>query len=258
MPWQRKYDFQSGTKISSSQVDEEFNQLIAAVNQVQTDDTTKDTSLRAIAQLTKITNDTGAMKLSITNATKNLLTELVALGVGLHTFYAVDGTVNLPNGKSTRGIFHQTSSGHGWVLAYDYDNKAYINYLSTGTWLGWRRLVTDKDTQDELWSGVYFMQEGQTVTPTKKLTDCRNGWILVWSDYDDVGNKANNYDFHYSYVPKFIATKHNGSGHLFSVPRTPDGLIVKYVNIANDKITGVAGNELPDDNDVVLRYVLEW
>lgn len=32
MPYQRKYDFQAGTRISSSQVDEEFDQLIEAAN----------------------------------------------------------------------------------------------------------------------------------------------------------------------------------------------------------------------------------
>lgn len=36
MSWQRKYDFQPGTKISSSQVDEEFNQLIDIANFLET------------------------------------------------------------------------------------------------------------------------------------------------------------------------------------------------------------------------------
>lgn len=35
MPYQRKYDFQPGTKISSNQVDEEFNNLIKAANDVE-------------------------------------------------------------------------------------------------------------------------------------------------------------------------------------------------------------------------------
>jgi hypothetical protein len=167
----------------------------------------------------------------------------------------------LPNAKSARGIFHQTSTGQGWALAFDYDNKAYFNFLSTGTWLGWRTLVTVEDTQAELWNGGTtgkFMQAGQDAIPTKKLSQCRNGWILVWSDYDNATNLASNYDFTYSYIPKFIATKHNGTGHLFSVPQQPDGTIVKFLNIADDKITGVAGNETGNDGDVVLRYVLEW
>lgn len=259
MPWQRKYDFQSGTKISSNQMDEEFNQLIAAVNQVQTDDNSKDTNLRSKAQMTKITNDTGGLKISVTTTTGNILQSIVSAGVGFHTFYAVTGSLNLPpdTAGSIRGIAHMTTSGIGWVYATDFKNNIFTNYLDNGTWSGWRHLVSNKDTQEELWSGEYYMHAAQTVTPSKKLTECRNGWILVWSDYNS-GAGAGNFDFHYSYVPKFIGTKHNGAGHLFSVPRTPDTLIVKDISVFNDKLTGAAGNEISPDNDVALRYVLEW
>lgn len=137
MSWQRLYTFQAGTKINSGQVNGEFDQLIGVVNQLQTDDETKDTNLRAIAQLTKITNDSGGVKLNITDNTKNLLTELAALGTGMHTFYAVDGTINLPNGKSTRGIFHNTGANIGWLIAFDYTNTLYYNYYNAGTWMGW-------------------------------------------------------------------------------------------------------------------------
>lgn len=37
MPYQRLYDFQPGTTISSSQVDDEFNQLINAANTLEAD-----------------------------------------------------------------------------------------------------------------------------------------------------------------------------------------------------------------------------
>lgn len=137
MPIQRKYDFQPGMRISSDQVDEEFNQLIAQVNQIESDDNEKDTALRTIAQLSKITNDIGGAKLNITDSTKDLLAELLKLGPGLHTFYAIDGTSNLPNGKSTRGIFHNTGNNIGWILAFDYTNTLYYNYLSSGVWVGW-------------------------------------------------------------------------------------------------------------------------
>jgi len=102
-----------------------------------------------------------------------------------------------------------------------------------------------------------YMTETQTVKPTKKLSQCVNGWILVWSDYDP-GDTSNNFDFHYSYVPKFISMMHNGASHLFSVPRSPDAIIMKNVNIYDDKITGKTENDDAGPNDVALRYVLEW
>lgn len=216
--------------------------------------------LLGAGQLKKITDDEGGVKLSITSTTGDILAELVELGKGMHTFYAVSGVKNLPpTGISIRGFAHFTDNHNGWVYATDYDNNVFTNYYSAGKldWTGWNRLVAHTDTQEELWTGAYYMSDTQTVTPTKKLTACRNGWILIWSDYNP-GDGVGNYDFAYSYVPKFIATKHPGAGHLFNVPRTPDGMIVKYLNISDTKIEGNAGNELGDDNDVVLRYVLEW
>jgi hypothetical protein len=212
------------------------------------------------AQLQKITNDLGGVKLSISSTSGDILDTIKNEGVGLHTFYAVSGSKNLPpSNKSIRGIASITSINptHGWVWATDYDNTFFHNYIANDIWQGWGGPTVQK----ELWSGGAtgsFMKEGQTVTPSKKLTDCRNGWILVWSDYDDATNKANNYDFHYSYVPKFIATKHDGAGHLFSVPYSPSGIIEKFVNVSDTKLEGNAGNDLDSDKDVVLRYVVEW
>jgi H-type lectin domain len=45
MPYQRKYDFQAGTVISSNQVDEEFDNLIGAVNTLESDLQTTNTNL---------------------------------------------------------------------------------------------------------------------------------------------------------------------------------------------------------------------
>lgn len=213
------------------------------------------------AQLQKITNDLGGVKISITDTILgDVLKSIKDAGVGLHTFYAVSGSKNLPpSNKSIRGIAQITSVNptFGWVWATDFENNFFHNYIDNGVWQGW----DGPSIQKELWSGGttgLFMQEGQTVTPSKKLTSCRNGWVLVWSDYDDATNKAANYDFHYSYIPKFIATKHNGAGHLFSVPYSPSGSIEKFVNVSDTKLEGNAGNEINSDKDVVLRYVLEW
>lgn len=223
------------------------------------------------AQMTKITSDTGGVKLSISSTSGDILKTIENTGVGFYTFYAIAGSQNLPaNGAtgSIRGISQITSPGYGWIWATDYKNNIYTNYLDNGTWRGWHHLVATDDIQNTLWTGNAYMNENpagtpQTVVPTKKLTECRNGWILVWSDYD-AGVGANDYDFCYSYVPKLMVSKHNGGSHLFPVGSYLSATTVittlKKIRVYDDKITGHLDNQSANTstNDVCLRYVLEW
>ncbi|MEH7082967.1 hypothetical protein V7139_09565 [Neobacillus drentensis] len=261
MSWQRLYNFQAGTKINSGQLTGEFNQLIASVNALEG----VDNNIKSLAQMMKITTDTGAVKLNITDATKNLLAELVTLGIGLHSFYAVDGTVNLPNAKSSRGLFHQTGNGVGWVFAFDYTNNMYYNYLNNGTWLGWKRVVTAQDTQDTLWTGPALMMASTTVTPTKKLSECRTGWILIWSDWDpSPSNTANNYDFAITFIPKEFANLFPVTYSMIPIVagQTTSAITTtsKRIQISNDKLVGHDdnGSATTSSNDVVLRNILEY
>jgi hypothetical protein len=219
MTYSRKYNFKNNTFADAEQIDAEFDQLIAAVNNIEAADNSKDAELRKIAQLSKITNDSGGVKLSVSVTTGDILQTIVAAGQGMYTFYAVSGSKNLPaNGTSgsIRGIAQMTSANYGWIWATDYLNNIYTNYIDTGVWRGWRRLVSDKDTQGVLWTGAAYMVATTTATPTKKLSECRNGWILVWSDYD-AGTGSNDYDVFYSFIPKsspFV----NGYQNMFIVP----------------------------------------
>lgn len=109
-----------------------------------------------------------------------------------------------------------------------------------------------------LWSGMHYINANQTIYPEKKIRDCPNEWILVWSDYDP-GVGANDYDIVYSFIPKEHVGNFNGSGVHCIVSTGRDGTIAsKYVYIYNDKIVGNNANQNAPLNDVCLRYVLEW
>jgi hypothetical protein len=339
---QRKYDFKNGTVMDAEQVDAEFNQLIGGINTLES----ADAAIKAAAQMTKLTNDTGGVKLSTKTTADDILQIILAAGKGMHTFYAVGGSKNLPpTNISIRGIAHFTDSGIGWVYATDYRNNIFTNYYDTNSWKGWEQLLksganavatslngmtlpgtywvnasttdaptthfgilktdnTDKDSlylaqtfidmqwgdhyerfrysgvwqpwkkvvyaendQEALWDGGandgWYMMDNQTVTPFKKLSQCRNGWVLVWSDYDTSPAQTNNFDFSYSYIPKGTLFK-DGSQHLFTVPNflsaTTSGVIVKKLMLYDNKIVGHAdnANSATQTNDVVLRLVLEW
>ncbi|MET1176931.1 phosphodiester glycosidase family protein [Peribacillus simplex] len=119
-------------------------------------------------------------------------------------------------------------------------------------------------TSDILWSGVMFMNGSQTAKPTKKLSDCNNGWLLIWSDYN-AGTGAGNYDYVISPIPKKLAELHSGGHTLFSVPRnitdTSDITIVKLLSVYNDRLVGDDRNSLsvaPNRRDVVLRYIISF
>ncbi|MGF6951866.1 hypothetical protein QF028_004371 [Neobacillus sp. B4I6] len=254
MAWSRLYNFQNGTKINSGQVNGEFNQLIAAANQLQTDDETKDTNLRAIAQLNKITADTGDYKLKVTNAANDFLAQIIANVIGLQTVYCVAGAVNNPSAAdSVRGTAY-VYSNFGWVTVFDKTGGVFTNHLDNGAWQGWNK-------QQSLWSGATYPPAATTITPTKPLSKCRNGWMLVWSDYDP-GTGSNDYDIAYSQIPK--DTPFLGRVHTFDVPNNASSsnvsTIVKKLTVNDTTLVGSDdnGSATTNTNDVVLRNILEY
>ena len=124
-------------------------------------------------QITKITSDSGGVKLSISDTAKNLLTELVALGTGYHTFYCVQGTTNNPSTKSVRGIAHFTQSNIGWAWCTDYNNNLFTNYYDTGNaqggWTGWRSIPAADVAQ--MWK---LTQDNGYVIDSTAETDVNN------------------------------------------------------------------------------------
>ncbi|WP_313631352.1 BppU family phage baseplate upper protein [Enterococcus devriesei] len=55
-------------------------------------------------------------------------------------------------------------------------------------------------TGASLWTGISTLNENHTVTPTKKMSECQNGWLLVFAPYN--GSTAQNYDVTTVFVPK--------------------------------------------------------
>jgi hypothetical protein len=262
MPIQRKHDFRAGTKISSDQVDEEFNQLVSQVNQVESDLLAKETDIRTKAQMLKITNDDGGVSIFANLPTDDILQRILSKGVGLHTFYAVTGSKNLPpSGISIRGVAQLTTANFGWIWCIDYQNQMWTNYLDNNVWRGWARLADH--TQERLWSGIAYPDANQTIKPSKKLSECRTGWILVWSDYDySVG--SNDIHWAFTHIPKSFASFDKGGGFFASIVNYMSDTTVdntgKYLYINDGDITGADFNkqEANRSNDVCLRFVYEY
>lgn len=172
-----------------------------------------------------LTDSTGNVKTTLTG---DVLSKIKALSVGMYTAYSMGGSssgnTNVPNAtESWRYLIHKTGAIFGWVLAFGTSGSIYTNYLDNGTWRGWKALWDANP--DPLWApsngtSGYYMTAGHTVTPTKKLSECRNGWILVWSDYNSDATTTQDYDFTCSVIPKIHPNGGAWAGHswLFDLP----------------------------------------
>ena len=188
---------------------------------------------------------------------------------GMYTAYFKGGSVtNTPTDKeSWRCISHKTGALFGWLLAFGTSGSIYNNYLDNGTWRGWRNIYDANPAP--LWGTTgYYMTAGHTVRPSKKLSECRNGWVLLWSDYDPDTSSTNEKDWVTTVIPKITPSGAKWSNKLFycDIPRyvgdnTADvdneRRIIKQIYISDDKIVGHNSNSQDERSDVVLRAVLE-
>ncbi len=218
---------------------------------------------KEITNSTQITADNGGAQIEVTD-TSSVLTAFVNAGIGFHTMYSATGATDTPVNGAFRYFGHITGETTGYIFAMSSAGSVYSNYRNGGVWQGWKVLF--EKNQTPLWEGAYFMNENQTVTPTKPLDQCQHGWVLVWSDYDDATSTKNNYNAVTFCVPKKNASgaNWNGSSFMCCLPREvkTDGTFVitaKQVYIYNDKITGFAANNAnPANRDVILSAIYEY
>lgn len=120
--------------------------------------------------------------------------------------------------------------------------------------------VFDANQARILWMGESFPNGSTTIKPAKKLSDCVNGWVLAWSDYDADTKKSNDYNIAYTFIPKTHVTLFNGQGVYVTIHATRTVIASKYIYIHDDKIVGNDDNAKSDNysDDIVLRYVLSF
>lgn len=121
--------------------------------------------------------------------------------------------------------------------------------------------------QSLLWGGAVYPMSADTITPSKKLSECPNGWILVWSDYD-VGVGTNDYQFVFTFVPKTFPGMFPGStaSAYFQIPTfladTYTVTTIKQLTFTDSTIRGndinKNGHTAVQSDDAVLRRVLAF
>lgn len=221
-----------------------------------------------IAKALQMVADNGNVEYEMSGL--DVLEVFEGMPIGLHTGYCPVNSTNAPlSNESWRFLMHKTgTNNYGWILAFGSYGSVYSNYVNGGTWRGWKNLVDG--TSAPLWkhesNGGYYMTASQTVTPSKPLNQCRNGWVLLWSDYDPGTSTTNNADFCTTMIPKRngIGALWSGQGFFCTVPvymtesTDVDNFHIKKVYVHNDKLVGYVGNNVEDRRDAVLRAVYEY
>ncbi|ECQ6575106.1 hypothetical protein FZ621_02670 [Listeria monocytogenes] len=121
------------------------------------------------------------------------------------------------------------------------------------------------NTQNILFEGAAW-PSGNTYkfANNQKVSDQNLGLIFIWSDYDVIpgsASVANNYNFDFTFIPKFFVDKHAGAN--VNVPvATNFNASVTSITIKTLYITDTtfAGHDLNSSglnaNDAILRYII--
>lgn len=170
---------------------------------------------------------------------------------------------NDPSNNNGEGLlFLKSGRPDASTSGADYDNFRILDGVA---YMNDNVVMTDTQGLQQLWSGSWFMNDSQTVTPSRKLSDCPNGWIMAWSRYEN-GSTANSF-WNFVYVPKRFGTLSAGGmvQTLGADPTTNSGGVVsktqpvfKYIYATDTTLSGHAQNGLSPNNTLVLRYVFTW
>lgn len=115
----------------------------------------------------------------------------------------------------------------------------------------------DVDPSPLLWSGENYLNAGQTVIPSKKITDCANGWILQWQTHEPGVGRVNT-NFEYTHVPK-THVQFNAGRYIRVLLGTVGGsAFTKVVYVHNDRLDGHAVNVEAGANNRSLTAVYEY
>lgn len=137
-------------------------------------------------------------------------------------------------------------------------NKSDITALDT------RLDKLEIDTSKVLWNGGNVMGSGASIKPSKKLSECKNGYVLAWCGWN--GSTYTNTRFNFVQVSKNVLESLPGNDiplycNLISSIYESGRIdyAAKRVDVYDDKINGFVGNTATDlNNGMCLRFVLEY
>ena len=209
--------------------------------------------------------ENGGVEVSVP-ATGDVLQSFINAGLGLHTLYSAYGATNAPRLGAFRYFGHLTAAGYGWVIGFMANGSVFANYMDNNTWQGWRTIY--EDVPDALFysSNGVFPNDNVAVTPSKPLSECKNGWVLEFSSYDDTNNTPRDVYAQSVYIFKksYKNTNWNGEGYsmalVYSYATETDttNICCKNFSVYNDRIVSGTINATGKQRKMVLRAIYEF
>lgn len=108
--------------------------------------------------------------------------------------------------------------------------------------------------QAVLWSGEIWPTDGQTAKFSGRVSEQKNGIVLVWSRYVD-GEGAKDDQFVCNFIPNKIVAQKEGKGHTFTLfANSFSNVSAKYVYISDNRLTGHTNNTETGTGAIGLKY----
>ena len=132
-----------------------------------------------------------------------------------------------------------------------------VNLNSGQTLEQWKQEIDDLlnaleyDDFNVMWNGSDIMPNTTELTMPKALSQCRNGWILVFADTVPGSN------YNYCYVPRTHASMYAYTGGVkFVVGIKEGGIASKFLFISDTQIKGHAANTTNGNEGAALKKVI--
>ncbi|RND62336.1 hypothetical protein FAM18124_02077 [Lacticaseibacillus paracasei] len=197
------------------------------------------------------------------------------------TAYTIDGTIEDTNGKPNGQNYHTELNPDG-LLSYltqtDGTTHMDVSRISMGTLelthlvsglgtnaayitssLDAKKIYQLNNVSNPLWKGVSLLgwsDDAQSVTPSKKITDCLNGWKLVWGAYSN--GSFTGTGISESEISKTSVLQYPGAGRILSIMNYANANCSKYVYAFTDHIAGNTKNSDGAAGHLVLVGVYEY
>lgn len=121
----------------------------------------------------------------------------------------------------------------------------------------WKQQIDDlfnaleDDDFNVMWNGNDILSATTELTMPKKLSECKNGWILVFGDTTQGSN------WNYCYIPRTHASMYDYSGGVkFLVGVKNSAITSKFVFISDTKIKGHLANTQGGNEGAALLKVI--
>ena len=215
----------------------------------------------------EVANITNGYQLSFTDAEKTTISNLVSAPQATLTFLLTTVNGGTVLGSSTQTAAATLSSGSYFREIYKKENGKYqvaINGFVNTEINDVLQVYDDNgnliNNNQVLWGpDYYYMVASQTINLSQKVSEQKNGIVLVWQAYSD--NAPQPWNFNFTFIPKWQVIVNPSRGvSCFLTDGTAGVIGTKYVYVHDDKIVGnnVNGNGATKRNSGITTTNNKW